>query len=93
MKIGFDKDSVYDNKISPLMKQIIDICKEEGIPMLAQFYIQSADVHPDGEELYCTTTLPAEDNTPEEMNERMHIVRWGRRPNNFSMAVTVTKES
>lgn len=93
MKTGFDKDSVYDNRISPLMQQIIDICKEEGIPMLAQFYIQSADVHPNGKELYCTTTIPAEDNTPEEMRERMHMVRWGNRTNHFAMAMTITKES
>ncbi len=93
MKKGFDKAAVYDEKISPLMKQIIDICKEEGVPMLAQFYIQSADVHPNGEELYCTTTLPVDGNTPEEMKERMEIVRWGRRSNHFAMAVTVTKES
>lgn len=88
MKEGYDKDSLYDEKISPLMKQVIDICKEEGIPMLAQFYIRSADVDPDGEDLYCTTTLPAEGNTPDDMRRRMQIVRHGERTEAFAMTVS-----
>jgi hypothetical protein len=52
-EILFDKESVYDNEISPLMKQIIEICKRENIPMAFNFAIKD-----DGEEegwLYCTT--------------------------------------
>lgn len=88
MTTGFDKDAVYDERISPLMKQIIDICKEEEIPMLAQFFIRSADVDPDSEDLYCTTTLPSEGNTPDEMRRRMHIVRHGEGNSGFAMTIT-----
>lgn len=33
----FDKEAVYDAKISPLVQQIIKICKSEGIPMVMDF--------------------------------------------------------
>ena len=32
-----DKESVYDEKIFPLMKEIIDICKANDIPFFATF--------------------------------------------------------
>ena len=51
----WDKESVYDELISPLMTQIIAICKEHQIPLVAQF--QYADTAEDGP-AYCTTTLP-----------------------------------
>lgn len=44
MKQAYDKESVYDEKIAPLMKLIIEVCKEEEIPMVSSFYIQSADI-------------------------------------------------
>ncbi|CAM3374978.1 hypothetical protein HP548_00620 [Paenibacillus taichungensis] len=61
----YDKESVYDERISPLMKEIIQICKDEGIPMVTSFYLTSAQSHPNGKELFCTTTLPVEGNTPD----------------------------
>ena len=30
-------ETIYDEKIHPLMDQIISICKEHGIPMFAEF--------------------------------------------------------
>ncbi|MES0444938.1 MAG: hypothetical protein ABUJ92_00195 [Desulfobacterales bacterium] len=32
-----DLEEVYDNEISPLMKQILDICKKHEMPMFAEF--------------------------------------------------------
>ena len=32
-----DNEAVYDEKIHPLMKQVLDICKEYDIPMFATF--------------------------------------------------------
>jgi len=32
-----DKESIYDEQISPLMLKILDICKQEGISMFASF--------------------------------------------------------
>lgn len=47
-----DNEAAYDEKIAPLMKQIIAICKEHGIPMFATFVYG-----PDG---FCTTSLPVD---------------------------------
>lgn len=51
----WDKESVYDEQISPLMTQIIALCKEHEIPMVMQFQI--ADREDEGP-LFCTTALP-----------------------------------
>jgi len=32
------KEQIYDEQISPLMAQIIAICKEHGIPIVASFF-------------------------------------------------------
>ena len=34
-----NKEEVYDELISPLMTKIIDICKEHGVAMIANFAI------------------------------------------------------
>ena len=52
------KEQIYDNQISPLMAQIIAICKEHKIAMLADF---SLDVE---NGLKCTTALLADDFEP-----------------------------
>lgn len=33
----FDREAAYDREIAPLMARIIDVCKREGIPMVASF--------------------------------------------------------
>ena len=32
-----NKEDIYDSKVSPLMKQIISICKENDLPMFCAF--------------------------------------------------------
>ena len=32
-----DKELVYDEKIAPLMTQLLEVCQREGIPMFASF--------------------------------------------------------
>lgn len=68
--MSFDKESVYDEQISPLMTQIIAICKEHNIPMVAQF--QYADTEDNGP-AYVTTSLPIKDYASD------HIREMGRR--------------
>lgn len=77
MQTGYDKESIYDEKIYPLMSQIIDICKAEGIPILAQFYLQSEDSSPNGKALYCITNLHVQGNTPEHMRKLAKAARNG----------------
>lgn len=60
-----NREEVYDTKISPLVLQIVDICTEHGIPMLAEFFIPTED--DDG--LSCTTAIlrpaaPVPENWP-----------------------------
>lgn len=48
-----NKEEIYDEKINPLMAQIVDICKEAGIAAFCTFAIPTEE--DDG--LRCTTHL------------------------------------
>jgi hypothetical protein len=37
------KEQIYDEQISPLMQQIIEICKEHEIPVFADFQFGNCD--------------------------------------------------
>jgi hypothetical protein len=51
-----NKEEAYDAEISPLMTQIIAICKTHGIAMVCSFAIPTeADA-----DLGCTSVLPSE---------------------------------
>lgn len=62
----WSKEDVYDEKISPLMQQIIAICKEHNIPMVALF--QYADSEENGP-AFCKTTLPIEGFASDKIRE------------------------
>ncbi|MEK4451616.1 hypothetical protein [Paenibacillus sp. FSL L8-0506] len=88
MKQAYDKESVYDEKIAPLMKLIIEVCKEEEIPMVSSFYIQSADISRLEGEIVVSTIIPVKDNTPGAFKEIERILY----PRTYAMAVTITSE-
>lgn len=71
-----NKEQVYDEQISPLMVQIIAVCKEHGIAMVADFKIPN-DEDPN---LHCSTLLPDEtgENEPTHRDAFNHIRRNGR---------------
>ena len=76
-----NKEEIYDSQISPLMQQIIQVCKDSGIAMQASFDIAHDGEGPNGEDcssLTCTTNLPDGDG---KFNERFAkanaIVRQG----------------
>ena len=48
-----DKEAIYDDEISPLMQQIIEICKRENIPFLMEFGLREGET--ESEDLYCLT--------------------------------------
>lgn len=57
-----NKEEIYDDQISPLMQNIIGICREHGIAMIASFNIAHDGEGPNGEDcsrLTCTSHLPA----------------------------------
>ncbi len=60
MTLTQSKERVYDDLISPLMTQIIAICKEHSISMLATYDIPNEE----NATLCCTTCLADESGEP-----------------------------
>lgn len=78
------KEEIYDAEINPLMTQIIAICKEHKIALLATFELPCDD-DPD---LACTTALLADEYEPsEKVLEALRVIR--NRP--VMLAETITK--
>ena len=95
----FDKETIYDERIAPLMKEVIQICKSEGIPLVAQFYLKQQ--HPDADEengaMYCTTSIVPNDveiyqEHRDHLNYVAEVMKYGKNGKPWFMAVTVTKE-
>lgn len=67
-----NKEEIYDEKISPLMTQIIEICKEHKIATVASFAIG----HEGDEYLMCTTALITDEFQPSvEQRKALTILR------------------
>jgi hypothetical protein len=66
------KEQAYDDHVSPLMAQVIALCKEHKINMAAQFAL---DCDGDNGPLYCTTILHDVDKDDERGIERMRQCR------------------
>lgn len=81
----FDLEQVYDEKINPLMAQIIAICKEHNMPFLATFVYEIDEEEGPG---LCTSMLLPQNRTPEQLEGAYREVR--RRDYSF-MAMTITK--
>lgn len=78
-----NKENIYDTQVSPLMQQIIEICKANGIAMMASFDIAHDGEGSNGEDcsaLICNTLLPNGDgeNNPLFVHANDHIRRRGR---------------
>jgi len=76
-----NKEEIYDDQVSPLMQQIITICKDNGIAMQASFDITHDGEGPNGEDcssLTCTTHLPdGEGKFNERFAKANSIIRQG----------------
>ena len=74
-RVLYDLEDIYDEQISPLMQQIIKICKEHGMPVLASFAIAN---HVDEGTYNCTTYLGGgEDREPERYKKALSYVKNG----------------
>lgn len=51
------RELIYDEKLNPLMSEIIAICKAEHIPFLAAFQI-------DEDDFFCTTIIARKEEEP-----------------------------
>ncbi len=60
-----NKEQVYDEKLNPLMAQIIEVCQAHGIAMIASFAIPTEE----DADLRCTSLLPDENGE----NSAMHM--------------------
>jgi hypothetical protein len=92
--MSYDKESVYDEEIAPLMKQILEICKREKIPMAVQYYLKEfrEDAGFEGLPMYCTSVIVFEGKTDGDdqirfVNESM---KYGRQGKPWVMAATIT---
>ena len=72
MENQFDKEQIYDEQISPLMKQIIAICKENNIHMLCDFFIGNTEDKPD---FHATSYLESPDNNSVNTENAAKLIR------------------
>ncbi|WP_312155315.1 hypothetical protein [Pseudomonas sp.] len=89
-----NKEKTYDTEISPLMQQVINICREEGIAMIASFAIGHEDGGPNGEDatnLTVTTHLPDDEGQFDpRFNKSAVIIRDGARLRGVGMQITTS---
>jgi hypothetical protein len=64
-----DNEAIYDEQISPLMAQILEVCKAHDIPMVASFQLTPVDEDGNGPML-CTSAIPVDGQ-----DERLEIAR------------------
>jgi len=81
------KESVYDDQIYPLMAEIIRICKEHRIAMVASFALGNDESA--GTELVCSTALLADEYSPPRAF--LDALSALKRPPSF-IAATITTE-
>ncbi|AIP31891.1 hypothetical protein DR64_789 [Paraburkholderia xenovorans LB400] len=75
MEQQLNKEQVYDTQISPLMAQIIEICKANKIPFIASFSIPTED----DPELACSSAiLNPEFNPPASLVAAWREIRPAR---------------
>lgn len=66
------KEVAYDNEVSPLISQVIALCKKYKINMAAQF---SLDANDEDRTMFCTTCLHDVDLDDQEGIDRMKNLR------------------
>lgn len=54
------KEGAYDEQIAPLMAEIIEVCKENDIGLVAQFELDNRGTNEEPDWLACTTVIPGE---------------------------------
>jgi hypothetical protein len=88
--VDYDLEAVYDEKINPLMAQIIDICKEHRMPLVCSFQYRVHDANTEDEGRDFCTTYSAEGRRAPELIRAQDIIFNGL-PENRAMAFTISK--
>lgn len=68
-----NKEQVYDEKISPLMAQIIGICHKHNIGMIADFEIPNDE----DQDLCCTSATPGDGDQISRRHSRARSMLMG----------------
>ncbi len=68
-----DSEAIYDAQIYPLMAQVIAICQEHRIPMLATFQYKQEDQDHGEEASWCTSRIPFKGEHP-RMEEACNVM-------------------
>jgi hypothetical protein len=79
-----NKEQIYDERIHPLMAQILAICKEHKIAMLASFAIPNED-DPD---LRCTSCLLEDEYEPPPDFVKAKNIIVCTKPTMFAFTIT-----
>ena len=82
-----NKEQVYDDKISPLMAQIIEICQEHNIGMIADFEIPNDE----DQDLCCTTSLPGDGDQISRRHSLARQALMGGGSRTFAFAISEGK--
>ncbi len=65
----YDKERIHDEKIEPLMNEIIKICKDENIQMLSTFMLKEDD------DIACTSYIPSVEYNNTRLEQAFRIIR------------------
>jgi hypothetical protein len=87
---AFDLEAVYDEKIAPLMTQIIAICQENKLPVFATF-LYGQSVGDEGQRDLCTTIQQFPGRNPEMLDRLDDLVRFGL-PEDRAVAFMITSK-
>ncbi len=85
----YDLEKVYDEKIYPLMAEVLKICKENNLPMFASFAYRHSQ-EDENETSFCTSTLLFPKRTPMELVEAKSALT--EKPSGL-FAFTITSEA
>lgn len=86
-----NKEEIYDEQISPLMQNIIGVCREYGIAMIASFNIAHDGEGPNGEDcarLTCTSHLPDGEGAFDERFSKAAVAIQKSAPHHIGMSIT-----
>ncbi len=76
------KEEAYDAKIYPLMAQIMDICHEHKIPMVASFTLDIDNA------VHATSAILREDYQPHECLIRARNALFAKQPSRLAVTIS-----